>query len=94
MWREMNLLIYPTIFRKVSDAQGKVAEKFNHEHQLVDFQPGDSVMVFDSLKSSKWHPRNEGSFIVVRKNRGGGLLKGDLTFGRLIGGAGSETMEQ
>ncbi len=41
------------------------------------FPPGAIVMMLDVTRESKWKPKYEGTFVVVRKNRGGAYVLRD-----------------
>jgi hypothetical protein len=80
-------IIYPSTMEKELAKKEVTARAFRKKFRALAkeaFPPGCVVMVKDFTRRSKWDPKYEGPFIVVRRKRSGGLVLKDKA-GNLLG---------
>ena len=72
--------IYPAVNEKILTVKKKDQREFGKSHKIIEddnFPPGAIVMQRDITRESKWDPRYEGPFMVLRRNRGGAYVLRD-----------------
>ncbi len=77
---ELTRTIYPTIGDRVRKEKEKAVDSFLAKSKIIGddyFPAGALVMMRDVTRESKWDPVYEGTFTVVRRNRGGAYLLRD-----------------
>ena len=75
----MTDIVFPAINAKTK-AQVELEEaKFNNKHRLVEYQPGDHVMVRVNTKLGQLAPSYEGPYTIVRKTQGNSYVLRDET---------------
>ena len=84
LWRkrqdEITNVVYPAVKERVLKKKEKMVRDFAKRHRILktDTLPkGSVVMMIDKTQESKWDPKYEGPFVVVRKNRGGAYVLKD-----------------
>jgi hypothetical protein len=76
-WETMNNVVYPAIRQQVESKQRIQEQRFNDEHLIRSFSPGDIVMFKDQTRGSKWNSRYEGPVEIVKCNQGGAYIVKD-----------------
>ena len=68
---EITSIIYPSIADKESSLASSKNSSWNNNHKLVNFSPGDCVMVRNCRPNDKFDARYLGPFNVASRTRGG-----------------------
>lgn len=76
----MEEVVFPAINERTRKVNKARKEKFDKTNKLVEFQPGDPVMIriHPSKKQGKLDANYEGPYIVERKTKGGSYKLKDL----------------
>lgn len=78
-FQEMHEVVFPAILEKAKDSSGRIKEAVDRRRKLVEYHPGDLVMIrkLDRRKGSD--PLFMGPYTVLRRNKGGSYLLQDAT---------------
>lgn len=76
----MEEVVFPAINERTRKVNNARKEKFDKSNKIVEFQPGDPVMIriHPSKKQGKLDANYEGPYIVERKTKGGSYRLKDL----------------
>jgi hypothetical protein len=73
-------IVFPAVVDRNHNLRTKRNEKFNQRRNIVSIIPaGSQVMTLDVTRKSKWDPKYEGPFTVVRQTKGGAYVLADQT---------------
>jgi ribosomal protein L21E len=75
----MTDIVFPAINAKTKSQVELEEAKFNNKHRLVEYKPGDHVMVRVQTKLGQLAPAYEGPYTIVRKNQGNAYILRDHT---------------
>lgn len=75
----MSDIVFPAIIEKNAVSMKRAEQSFNKTHNLVEFSPGDYVMVRLQSSDGNLTPVYEGPYTVVRKTTGGSYVLRDET---------------
>ena len=67
-------LVYPAISEKSTETQTAMAVKFNHSHQIHDFQPGIYVMAIEDTPGSKLEAKYHGPYKILSHSTNGSYM--------------------
>ena len=70
-WEEFKKLVLPALEKRVSQVKMDQAMRLNQRKQVDALKPGDTVMLKDPIRASKWDPVYEGPYTVIKQHEGG-----------------------
>jgi len=80
---EFNNAVKPGIIDKTKKYNTKVRQDVDKKRKIVkELAPGTVVYALDKLRGTKWEPKFEGPFTVIRQNKGGAYILKD-TIGKM-----------
>jgi RNase H-like domain found in reverse transcriptase/Integrase core domain/Integrase zinc binding domain len=72
--------ILPAIVEKSKQQKDKDRDNLDNKHNIInELKPGTRVYTLDKTRESKWNPKYEGPFTVVKRNQGGAYELKDAT---------------
>jgi hypothetical protein len=72
--------ILPAVVEKSKQHKDKNREDLDNKHKIIkELKPGTRVYALDKTRESKWQPKYEGPFTIVKRNQGGAYELKDST---------------
>jgi hypothetical protein len=72
--------ILPSVVEKSKQQKDKERISLDKKHKIIEeLKPGTRVYAIDKTRESKWQPKYEGPFTIVKRNQGGAYELKDAT---------------